>query len=234
MSEVLDPNAEAARQKIRVAIGVPAGDDVKTGFAFDLARMVGATIANRPDIEVRLFALKGTILPKSRHELVLAAQECDATHLLFLDADMRFPKRLLADLLAHGEPVVAVNYVTRRMPCQPVTFANDESATDRVFTTPEQTGLEAVASTGFGAMLIDLDVFRLMPQPWFMVGWHPAGNYIGEDVYFCGKVRSLGVNILIDHTLSQQIAHIGEFEFRHEHALAYQEVMSEAASGGDN
>jgi hypothetical protein len=207
---------------------------VATGFAFDLARLVGATTVHRPDVELRLYTVRGTILPKSRHELVLAALQAGMTHLLFLDSDMRFPKTALVRLLSHREPVVAVNYATRRQPVQPVSFSNDADASERVYTEPGATHLEAVASTGFGCMLIDLDVFRQLPAPWFQMGWVSGGGYLGEDVYFCRKVREAGLRILIDHGLSQEIGHVGEWEYRHDHALATREQLVGAGSHDGN
>jgi hypothetical protein len=214
----------------KVAICVPSGDTVSASFSFDLARMVGSTVHNLPGVEALLFNLKGTILQKSRHELVKAALENECSHVLFLDADMRFPKYTLGRLLAQKQPVVGANYVTRRMPVQPITFADDSNSVVRVFTEPGETRLEEVPATGLGVMLIDTDVFRAIETPYFQIGWNPeAQAFSGEDVYFCRKVREAGIKILIDHGLSQHVAHIGEFEFKHEHALAIrQELPTEA------
>ena len=216
----------------RVAICIPCADEVKAGFAFDLARMVGASVANMPDADIRIFMEKNTLLPMGRHRLVGAALECEADHILWLDSDMRFPKHTLYRLLAHKQPIVAANYVTRRMPTQPVTFAGDHHG-ERVFTEPGVQGLEYVAAAGMGCMLVDVDVFRKIPAPWFQVGWSPESmDYVGEDVYFSRKVRDAGLQILIDHGLSQEIGHLGEWEYRHEHSLAVRELVVPAPTDG--
>jgi hypothetical protein len=222
---IIDPNAEARQAKTRVAICIPCGDDVKAGFAFDLASMVGATAHNMPDVELRMFMGKSSILPLGRHRLVEDALAGGATHILWLDSDMRFPKHTLFRLLAHQQPVIGCNYPTRAMPVQPVTHADE--AGNRVFTEAGAEGVESVASTGLGVMLVDADLYRQIPAPWFMVGWNAqAGSYEGEDVYFMRKVRQAGLPVLIDHGLSQDIGHIGEWEFRHEHSLAVREQMA--------
>lgn len=205
---------------IRVAVSVPCGDEVKSGFAYDLACMMAATALVRDDVELKLHFLRGTILPKQRDELVFMALEADYTHMLFLDSDMRFPRNTLLHLLARDGYVVGANYTTRRYPVRPVTFANDEDASQRVYTEEGAEGVQEVASVGLGCVLIDLDVFRALPRPWFLTPFDEATRkYIGEDVYFSRRVRStLGLPILIDHGLSEQISHVGEWEYRHSHA----------------
>jgi hypothetical protein len=205
---------------IRVAIAIPAGDSVKTGFAFDLANLVGSTTATRTDIMLRLFTVSSSVLISSREKLVLTALREDCTHILFLDSDMRFPRNALLQLLARNEYIVGANYATRAYPVQPVTFRDDEDPTQRVHTEPDSTGLEEVASTGFGCILIDLDVFRAMSRPWFTFEWDVKSRHVvGEDVGFARKAREeLGAKVFIDHDLSQHVKHIGSWEFSLEHA----------------
>jgi hypothetical protein len=203
-------------------VSIPCGDEVKTGFAYDLSNLMCATCLSRDDVELRLHTLKGTILSKSREELAFMALEHDYTHLMFLDSDMRFPRNALLRLLARDTYVIGANYATRRYPVRPVTFADDEDASKRVFTEEGADGVEQVASIGMGCALIDLDVFRALPRPWFAMPWdEKARAFIGEDVYFCRKVRQeLDLPILVDHGLSQEIAHVGEWEYRLDHARA--------------
>lgn len=221
MSEI-QPATPTPEKPFRVAVSIPCGDEVKTGFAYDLANLMCATALTRDDVSLRLATLRGTIIHKSREELVFAALEHGMTHILFLDSDMRFPRNALVHLLARDGYIVGTNYTTRRMPCRPVTFADDVDASKRVYTEADADGLQEVASIGFGCVLIDLDVFRGLSRPWFACPWdEETRKFIGEDVYFCRKVRQeLGLPILIDHGLSQNIAHIGEWEYRHGHALS--------------
>ena len=121
MSEIDTP--ERPKLPFRVAVSIPCGDEVKTGFAYDLSNMMCATCLSRDDVELRLHTLKGTILPKSREELVFMALQQDYTHIFFLDSDMRFPRHSLLHLLARNAYVVGANYATRRYPVRPVTFA---------------------------------------------------------------------------------------------------------------
>jgi hypothetical protein len=231
VSKIHNPNAEATRPKIRVAVSIPAGDQLASGFAYDLARMMTATAHQRHDIELRLHMVRDSILPRARHDLVLLALDTECTHILFLDSDMRFPKEALVRLLAHEEPVVGVNYARRRFPITP-TAAGE---TGPVYLEPGADGLAAVAAAGFGVMLIDLDLFRQVPAPWFQTGYAPTtGKYVGEDVYFSALIREHGLMVLVDNALSHEISHIGEMEFRNELTLLNREQarLFEEAPGG--
>lgn len=223
------------KPKIRVCVAIPSGDQVAAGFMYDLATLTGATMAARRDIDLRLSHVQGTIIHTARRDLVRMALKGDCTHILFLDSDMRFPRGTLLRLLSHGVPIVGANYPTRRHPSRPVSFVSDKSDKDRVYTELESTGLQEVDSTGFGVMLIDMDVFRNLPEPWFSFEWRTPQHMVGEDVYFSRKVRAeLGLPTLIDHDLSKQVKHIGIHEYTMTDALVARDMAEEelAAAAG--
>src|SRR6266540_2817614 len=106
----------------KVVIAVPTGDEVKAFWAYDLARMMAHTASVRSDIALRILMCSGSLIMKQREILLDSALETDATHVLFLDTDMRFPKDALLRLLAHEVPLVCVNYTSRQAPFVPVAF----------------------------------------------------------------------------------------------------------------
>lgn len=204
----------AGRPKYRVAICVPCQDTVSAGFAADLAMLTGAI---SPDVTWKLFQVRGTYLPQQRATLVGLAQQWTATHVLWLDSDMRFPADTLAQLLAHNAPIVAANYTTRRPPFRPVAEHAEHGV---LFTPPEATGLVDVTYAGMGVMLVDTTVFRDIPAPWFALGYSPKADlYSGEDVYFCRKAAEHGFTIQVDQDLSQHVKHVGVLEFSAKHAV---------------
>ena len=177
--------------------------------------------------EISLIAVSGSMLHDLRTDLVRRAMVADATHMLFLDDDMQFPVDLLNRLLAHNKPVVGCNYSRRCIPPIPTSHGLDDKP---VYTRPDSTGLESVAHIGTGVMLIDMRVFEhldatlgLEAMPWFQFGWtdlnHPdkPPRPEGEDVYFCRKLRSAGVPLYVDHDVSKNVGHLGEWEYRNEH-----------------
>jgi len=40
-----------------------------------------------------------------------------------------------------------------------------------------------------------------------------ATGYEPEDFYFCKKLRANGVSVYVDHDVSQEVAHVGDFEY---------------------
>lgn len=201
------------RKQYRVAICVPCQDTVSAGFAADLAMLAGAIPV---DITWKLFQVRGTYVHQQRTTLVGLAEQWAATHILWLDADMRFPADTLTRLLAHDAPIVAANYITRRAPYRPVAEHREQGV---LFTPPEASGLVEVTYCGMGVMLVDTDVFRTVPGPWFPIGYNPkSATYSGEDVNFCRKAIEHGFPILVDQDLSQSVRHVGEIELAPKHA----------------
>lgn len=202
-----------------VAVCVACRETVDAGFAFDLARCVSAHTAATED-RVLLFQSQGTLIVNQRAELAAGALQAGATHVLFLDADMRFPKDTIRRLLAADKPIVAANYSTRKLPLQPVAFADDTTQT-RVYTEPDSKGLRRVAAIGMGVMMVRAEVFQKMPKPWFYIHYSAgSGVYTGEDIWFCRGAREAGFEVWLDHDLSQHVRHIGNFEFSNGHAAA--------------
>lgn len=233
MTQIIDPNAEAARPKTRVLIGIPTHNQINAGFAFDLAKLTAYMTAQRPDVEVRVRMVHGSIIPQQRHTLVRLALELEMTHILFLDSDMRFPPDTLDALLAHNESFVAVNYPTRRMPIYPTARVKSEDGTQfhALYQDENDEGLREVDLVGLGVALIDLDVFRHLPKPWFLFMYHPEmDDYTGEDFFFSHHARNAGVKILVDQSLSYEIKHVGETEFRHDMA---NELLRQIEGGSD-
>lgn len=198
----------------RVMLAVPCGDMVAAGFAQDLAALYGHTTHFRPAIELSLYFLRGTYLPRARAELVRVALDRTASHILWLDADMRFPKDALLRLLDHDRAIVAANYPTRTPPIVPTAVDGERR---EVFVHAD--GLTDVTYCGMGCMLTTTQVFRDIGKPWFAVGYSPASDdYAGEDVYFCGKARQHNYQILIDPVLSEHVRHTGAMDFTMAHA----------------
>jgi hypothetical protein len=167
---------------------------------------------------VLLFQNQGTLIVNQRQELAQASLDAGATHIIFIDADMRFPKDSIFKLLMADKDIVAANYCTRKLPLRSVAFA-DDSSQERVYSGPDDTGLQAVAAVGMGLMAIKAEVFEKMPKPWFHIHYQ-NGVYSGEDIWFCRGAREMGFEVFIDHDLSQDVRHSGAFEFSNAHAFA--------------
>ena len=81
-----------------IGILVPTRDFVNSGFAVDLARLVGFTVGTS-NHKVVIYTSSGTLLSAQRQDLARDAVEAKCTHTLWLDSDMRFPKDSIIRLL---------------------------------------------------------------------------------------------------------------------------------------
>lgn len=221
-ASLVDRTGEALAPALHVVIAVPAQDTVATDFSFDLAKLVGFTVAQAPEIRVTLLHNKGTIVESTRHMLAKQVVADDSvTHVLWLDSDMRFPKDALFRLLAADEDIVAAIYPGRRAPIIPTATIGDEQL---LFIEPARSAqpdmLIEASRCGMGCMLMRADVLRKIPKPWFAVSYSSEQDiYQGEDAFFCRKAQDAGYRVMIDPNLSREVKHVGSFAFDYTHAL---------------
>lgn len=216
----------------KIGICIPSTDMWKAGFGLDLAVMAGtfAYAHPRSEHQVEVVNTQLSVLPKSRMMLAKQAIEWGCTHILWLDADARFPKDTLDRLLAHDLDIVGCNAVRRALPCTP-TASNGPGMP--IWTMADSYGLEEVHDhLGFHTVLIKTDVFKKVEQPWFMTPWLVRQQeYQGEDVWFCHRAIDAGYRIWLDHDLSQFNGHSGNFDYSHQLAEAGRaEYEAEAAA----
>lgn len=217
---------------MKIMIAVPTHDNVPALFSYDLAQMMAFTAANflgegQPFESVGLTFSAGTYVHRARNQLTKLAVENGSDYVLWLDSDMRFPKDTLARLFLHQKDIVGINYSTRGVPPNFVAIKQISPPTKCV-TGPDSTGLEPVDAIGFGAVLIRTKVLQHLAEtnsvPLFWYTLNTEGGLVGEDVHFCQLAREGGYEVLVDHDLSKQCSHIGQMEFRTDHAMAMQEV----------
>jgi hypothetical protein len=81
-----------------------------------------------------------------------------------------------------------------------------------------KTGLQEVGWVGLGCCLLKLtDAVRAIKRPHFEVVWlEDTQSYLGEDYMFSEKLRHAGIKLWIDHDVSQQIGHVGDFKYTEE------------------
>ena len=210
-------SAEEKTRALNVLICVPALGSCAVGFCYSLARaMVHFTaLSYGGEKKVDVTFVKSSHLPESRTRLVARAYELEASHILWLDSDMKFPADTIARLLNHNLAVVGANYPTKEMEARPTAYADDENYVGPVWTGERSEGVAQVAACGMGVLLTDMRVFDALSPPFF--AFEPQGpdfvKQLGEDVYFCQKLGKAGIPVHVDHDLSKQVAHIGEFEF---------------------
>lgn len=190
---------------MKIAICVPARDTVHAGFARSLANLT-ASLA-RSNISFELMINLGSVIAQQRNTLVEQAISIKATHILWLDSDMHVPTNTVESLLSHDKSIVAATYSTRVKPQKSVAFSDQYNLNLRL---SASSGLHKVFAVGLGCMLVDIEVYKNLPKPWFHYVWNEdTQDLSGEDIYFCKLANDNGYEIFIDCDLSQNVAHFG-------------------------
>ena len=145
-------------------------------------------------------------LADARNSLVSQALDEGCSHLLMLDTDQVYPADTLSKLLSHGVDVCGVRVHRRWMPFDPIFLRGDIGRYKSVSEAEMYSGdLISVDATGTGCLLFNMDVFLKVDRPWFEFGVND-GKPVGEDINFCSKARSAGVNIYVDTSI--EVGHL--------------------------
>jgi hypothetical protein len=195
---------------VRLAIAAPTRDLVPASFAVDLAELYACTKQLGPFEDVTIhFVASSYIHAGQERVLEDVITHWRATHVLWLETDMAFPKDTALRLAQHQLPIVATNAVMRHYPIR-FTAIKDGA---RIETRPDSRGLQEVDACGLAVMLMRTDVVRALDKPWFRHEWD-GQDAVGHDAVFCRRLRDAGHRIYIDHDLSKEIGHIGLHTFR--------------------
>ncbi len=110
-------------KNLKVAIGIPSNGYWLTDFATNYCNMIvyfqSHKVGDYKSQFLQTISTKGSILPKSRREIVKIALEMKANYLLWLDTDHTFPRNMLHRLINHNKDVVGANCVTKCIPAYP-------------------------------------------------------------------------------------------------------------------
>lgn len=180
---------------------------------------------------------RGSDLVAVRTTGLAAALDMDPTHILWIDSDMVFPSDLASVLASHDRDVVACNIIVKDMTGK--FYATDEHIPDPSGSSQISSlglaGLQRVRRVGMGIMMTKADVYRTIDFPWFGHRWyyHEHGEWLPatfdtyhdvaldfskwrssfEDWWLCERFERSGIDIWIDHSMSNRVAHLGQVAF---------------------
>lgn len=142
-----------------------------------------------------------------RNDIVEKGLSLGATHLLMMDVDQVYgDPKTITKLLAHKLPIVAARVHRRYPPFDPI-FSRLTDTGYQPIEDYEPGSLVECDATGCGCILYDMEVFRVMPYPWFRFRKDEATGLItGEDFGFCQDLKAAGYRIFVD--TSVEVGHI--------------------------
>lgn len=186
-----------------LCFGVPSMDMLHADFAMSLV-----FIANKCGVPYIICNSKSSNVAVQRNHIVDQAQKFGATHLLFLDSDMKLPHDTARRLLAHGKDIVGAIYVRRVPPYDLLGQVEGEARS-------VETGLVKFEKMPTGCLLIDMKVFEKLKVPYFRFGVdEEQGIILSEDYMFCDAARAAGFDLWCDIDLSKDIGHIGQMVYK--------------------
>ena len=182
----------------RVLVGVPSGDRLCAETAMDIAMLVSFS---RPVIAGLLNA-QHSCIDHNHNDLVEQSHKINATHIMFIDSDQRFPEDALAVLLNHRKDIVGATYRIRNPPHSLITAPVDP--------TQPRKGLREEKWITSGCMLVNSRVFDAIEYPWFRHTYGKStAEFQGGDKNFCLKAVGMGgFKCWVDHDLSRRVEHI--------------------------
>lgn len=144
--------------------------------------------------------IKGYDCARARNNIARQALDGGFDYVLMVDSDMIVPPDIVDKFLEWPVPaVVGVcprkntkihetelfkfterNYSDR--------FKYEELTTDRM----------QIKGSGFACGMIDVELFRKLPFPWFKYVVYQDGSVLSEDLYFCELLRQNNIPIVAD------------------------------------
>jgi GT2 family glycosyltransferase len=183
----------------KIAIALPTNRGLKPKTLQSLMELV----AYKPYSYEILVATEGFNTAENRTWLVAQAGKRDCTHVFFVDDDMIYEKDTLEKLLAHDKDIVGARYANRRGSGEVIGYLGERVEGEELF---------ECAALGGGCVLVKMDVFKKLPQPWFWYKIAPTGAVLmSHDWFFCELARNNGYQVWCDPTINP--GHIGKKEF---------------------
>lgn len=215
--------------KNRIAIGVPTTGFTRIEWVESMLHGQKALLGD-PSLKIEdvvMLYYCSSVIPKNRMEIVKTALKWEATHIIWIDDDMRFSPAILKALvktfleLQRVDPekyprIIGANCIKRLYPIQYMATDFDDSEVR----SDQRKGLEQVLYTGNAFTMMDMKLFSPdpevgIPQPWFAFGWNEnKQDFTTEDSYFMIKAMKHGYPTYVIHELGEHIDHVGSWVFK--------------------
>lgn len=189
----------------KIALALPTNRGVKPKCLQSLLEIVAHNDYNWHVI----VSTEGYNTAENRNWITAQAVKAGCTHIFFVDDDMIYAPDTVEKLLSHDKDIVGAKYHVRRDVSEgnPDVIEYFDYEQDK-----DSKGLFQCKALGGGCILVKIDIFKVVPQPWFGYKWNEYGMVtMSNDWYFAEKVRECNFDIWCDPSLYP--AHIGTKEY---------------------
>lgn len=190
----------------RVTVGIPCYEHFKAEMAISLIQAL-----LRCPYELHLTVQRGVYLDVSREACVEAALAVQSDYLMFIDTDIQFPADGIERLIARNKDVIGAPYNEKRLPQVSTVKLSDGNGGFASTTVNLPTDAFPCAAVGTGFMAVNLKRMVAHLQPPYFSYMNVENRFMGEDVAFCTRARSAGLEVWADPTI--RLAHYGEIAY---------------------
>lgn len=193
----LPSNAQAG-SRMKIALCLPFySTDCKSYFALSLMK------TRWPDnAEIQVFQTLGTWTPNAMVQFVDASLQSGADFMVMASVDVGWSPDTIKRMIGHNKQVIGA-WSSGRMSPFPCHVADEYDAERKLFRPVKdaraRSGLERVCAVGGELTVYRMDVFKIIPRPWF---FGPdsvlTDRLMTEDYHFAAQAHKHGVEIWCD------------------------------------
>ena len=181
--------------KGNILIAVPTFENIKPQC---FKSIYGLT--NPKDFNLYFDYVKGYDCARARNEIAKLALKYNFDYVLMIDSDVSVPKETLNKLLECETDIAVGWYYKKRTRADETVifdFGKDFNNKNMIYgkILMEANNPFDIKGGGLGIALVNVNVFRKMPYPYFKYVIYDNDTILSEDLYFCSEARKYGMNI---------------------------------------
>lgn len=199
-------------KKLKICLGLLSNRGFKGKTVMSLLKMIDYSKEHEFFFA---FIDSGYTIAENRNYLSVQAFKNDCDYILMVDDDMIFPPETLEVMLSRDKDIIGLPYNVKVAP----KLGDDKYRRNNVTYFPKDNEDDEISMTepvevmaiGGGVMLVNMNVFKKLPQPYFGFHTHDNGmTKVGEDSFFCYKASDHGFKIWVEPTL-EGLGHVGDY-----------------------
>lgn len=189
---------------MKLCICIPTYDRWEADFGLSLATTAANLVGTSQSLKaLRIVKSEGSIASDGRNDLAKNAIEHGATHILWLDTDMRFDPSNVKTMIDRDVDFVACDYKKRIAPHDTIAVDLDDKLVE------PGTGLVEVKQVGLGLTLMRTSILEKMTYPWSGFFTHENGT-LDDSVWLCRNARKAGIKLFVDRDATKGVGHVGK------------------------
>lgn len=154
---------------------------------------------------------KGYDCAKARNTIAQKAVSGGFDYVLMVDSDIIIPPDTLEKMLEYPVPVCVGVYPRKNTENEETELFKftERDFTDRFTFQELTTDRIQIKGSGLGCALINVEVFKVIPFPWFRYVTYDDGAVLSEDLFFSDLLRRYNIPMIVDTRI--RCGHLARF-----------------------